>query len=117
MNKWNNVNRSLPDDNVLVLVYMPDTDRKYELCTYDYGEWRYSASCLLGENVTHWQNLPAAPFCRQDSALGKILDERDKKVLALHLQGYKQRQIADRLGIEYSAVFSSFGRLRKRGEV
>lgn len=110
MCKWIDVNSSLPEDNVLVLVYMPYTDKKYELCKYDYGEWRHSLSCLLGEVVTHWCRLLSpidrtnkakrhlvlyCPNCKVKTDHARTYIRRGKSIYGCHICGNNHVPFAD----------------------
>jgi uncharacterized protein DUF551 len=109
MSRWIRADRRLPNSTELVLVYIPDAERKYELCRYDYGKWRYSPSMVLKDEVTHWQYLstPKLTYPQQTRK------EKFDKILLMIKRGHSLSEIASE--VDFSPSYISLIRSGKRG--
>lgn len=58
---WINANAGLPDDDTIVLGFMPASIEPVWLVYYEADQW-YDVDGAM-RVVTHWQYLPEAPQC------------------------------------------------------
>lgn len=56
---WTNAATALPDDDILVLIALDDSE--VWPAVRDYGRWIYVSGAEVKQTVTHWMHLPAAP--------------------------------------------------------
>ena len=58
--RWIPVHQQLPDDDITVLI--ADTEHDVTLGFHDGDDgWRYCNGSRVGDPVTHWAEIPAAP--------------------------------------------------------
>lgn len=63
---WVPVEVEVPDDDRLVLVYVPETETRWPGFLTD-GKWHFGEGDEIERTVTHWSELPAPPAERSDA--------------------------------------------------
>jgi len=70
---WIPVTSQLPDDDITVLISDVENDVTLGFMDGDSG-WRYCSGERVGDPVTHWAHVPAAP----SNAKSPSVDEKGK---------------------------------------
>ena len=70
--EWTAVAAALPDDDILVLLALENSEVWPGV--RDYGRWIYLSGAEVRERVTHWMPLPAAPSTADSANTGALGD-------------------------------------------
>jgi hypothetical protein len=59
--QWVSVDDEYPDDQMTVLIHMPDCSDPTWIAYHDGGDWVFDNGSKCTQRVTHWAEMPEGP--------------------------------------------------------